>query len=277
MHMSHVYASPVVIKYGGSNLVTDSVMVSVGARRRSRLTKRRQDPLLASLVSFDAPVVLVHGGGPEIDRALEERGIVTGRIDGLRITDEATLDTTEAVLCGTINKRLVRECSVLGLRAVGISGQDGGLLVARKVQNRALGFVGEIVACNPHIVHTLLREGMLPIIAPLAISEDGMHALNVNADLAAAAIAVALQAHAFVMVTNVPRVLRDPNDPSSGIDRLSLAEARAFAKTPECTGGMKPKIEAAIAAAAPGAMASYICGPGSLAEALAGSATVVAG
>jgi acetylglutamate kinase len=236
---------------------------------------KSRDPLLSMLATVEGPLVLVHGGGPEIDAALAVRGITTERIDGLRVTDEATLATTEAVLCGTINKRLVRECSALGLKAVGISGQDGALLVARAVANRALGYVGEIVACNPGIIYALLDAGYVPIVAPLAISEDGTHALNVNADLAAAAIAGALKARAFIMVTNVPRVLRDPHDAASAIDRMSVDEARAFAQTPGCNGGMKPKIDAAIAATASGAAASYIGAAQPLRDILTGSATII--
>jgi len=236
------------------------------------------DPLLGSLgdlIHEGIPVVLVHGGGPEIDRWLSERAIPTHRIDGLRATDAATLEISEAVLCGTINKRLVRECTALGMRAIGISGEDARLLVARPVGNRALGFVGEIASTDPAPLLHLLAAGYTPVVAPLAVSDDGASALNVNADLAAAAIAAALHARAFVMVTNVPRVMRDVNDASSAIDRMTLDEARAFAASPACAGGMKPKIAAAIAAAQHGATASYICGPQSIAAALAGSATII--
>ncbi len=269
--MSNDYASPldkrpIVVKYGG-NAMASSVILSSS-----------KDPLLsdlARLVGEGTPVVLVHGGGPEIDRWLSERAIATHRIDGLRATDAATLEISEAVLCGTINKRLVRECTALGMRALGISGEDARLLVARPVANRALGFVGEITATDPASLLHLLAAGYTPVVAPLAISEDGASALNVNADLAAAAIAAALQARAFLMVTNVPRVLRDVNDATSAIDRMTIDDARTFAASPACAGGMKPKIEAAIAAALGGAAASYICGPQPIADALAGNATII--
>ena len=236
------------------------------------------DPVILSLAKLweqGTPVVLVHGGGPEIDRALDQRGLTTERIEGLRVTDEATLGVTEAVLCGTLNKRLVRECASLEVRAVGISGQDGRMLVARRAANPALGYVGDVAGCDPALLHLLLAAGYVPVVAPLAINDDSTLALNVNADLAAAAIAGALRAQAFIIVTNVPRVLRDVSDSGSGIESMSADEAATFAASPACSGGMKPKIDAAIAAVRDGARASYICGVQPLTLTLAGNATII--
>jgi acetylglutamate kinase len=255
------------VKYGGNAMATPG----------------GSDPTLAEVAQLwreGVRLVLVHGGGPEIDRALAERGIVTERIEGLRVTDGATLDVTEAVLCGTLNKRIVRACSALGLPAAGISGQDGGLFVAARATSANggdLGYVGEISACDPRVVETLLLAGFLPIVAPLAVSSDGRHAYNVNADLAAAALAAALRACAFVSITNVARIFRDPDDPASGIDRLSLDEAIAFAGSAACRSSMKPKLLAAVKAVAAGAAASYVCDakPGAIRAALAGNATIV--
>jgi acetylglutamate kinase len=260
---------PIVIKYGGSVVIPRSV--------------EGPDPILAELVQLHlggTRIVLVHGGGPEIDRWLADRHVPTRRVDGLRVTDEVTLEVTEAVLCATINKRLVRACAALGARAVGISGEDADTLVAQTAHGshgEDLGFVGDVTACDPSLINLLLAANYLPVVAPLAVAPDDAHAYNVNADLAAAAIAGALHARAFIMITNVERVRRDPKDPASGIDRLSLDEARAFAKTPACEGGMLPKMQAAIAAVEAGAAASYICGPHSIVDALAGNATVVGG
>jgi len=253
------YATPsaaglLVVKYGGNAMGAEA---SVGGAV--------PDPVLrevASLWEAGTRIVLVHGGGPEIDRALEQRGIPTRRIDGMRVTDAPTLESTEAVLCGTINKRLVRGCTGLGIPAAGISGQDGKTLVARKLlpENGAdLGFVGEVITCDPRLLRALLDAGFLPVVAPLAIAADAAHAYNVNADLAAAAIAGALKASAFIMLTNVPRVLRDRNDPASGIDRLTLAEARVFAASDACEGGMKPKMDAAVVALERGSRTVQIC------------------
>jgi len=260
--MEHNYSSPLVVKYGGNAMGEGGGLL----------------PELVQLHLDGTPVVLVHGGGPEIDRWLAQRNVPTRRVDGLRVTDEATLEVTEAVLCATINKRLVRACAALGAKAVGISGEDADTLVAQTAHGshgEDLGFVGEVTACDPSLINLLLAANYLPVVAPLAVAPDDAHAYNVNADLAAAAIAGAVRARAFVMITNVERVRRDPKDPNSGIGRLTLEEARAFVDTPACEGGMRPKMLAAIAAVESGAAASYICSPQSIAAALAGNATIV--
>ena len=261
--MQHNYASPlapVVVKYGGNALPPDGA----------------PDPLLAEIVErrrAGEAIVLVHGGGPEIDRRLAERAIPTHRIDGLRVTDAEALEITESALCATINKRLVRACTALGAAAVGISGEDARTLVAHRAygsHGEDLGYVGDVTHGDPTLVRALLDAGFLPIVAPLAIAPDAAHAFNVNADLAAAALAGALGARAFVIVTNVPRVLADVRDPASGIARMTLDEALAFLASDACVAGMRPKLRAAIGAVADGAAATYICGaqPGALAAAL---------
>ncbi len=270
MHMAHEYASTLVVKYGGNAMAS--------------AWRPDGDPVLdevAALWASGADVVLVHGGGPEIDAALATRGIVTERIGGMRVTDEPTLAITEAVLCGSINKRIVRTCAVLGIPAVGISGQDAGLLVAHEMRGPGdvdLGYVGEIVATDIRVLRTLLDGGFVPVVAPLAIAREGWHPYNVNADLAAGVIAAALRADAFIVVTDVPRVLRDPNDDESGIDRLTPEEALRFAATDACRSNMKPKVLAAAGAVRDGAGAAYICAirPSPIASALAGDATTIA-
>lgn len=241
------------------------------------------DPVLAEVAQLwraGVRTVLVHGGGPEIDAELRRRGIVTQRLEGLRVTDAATLAVTEAVLCGTVNKRLVRSCLALGVRAVGISGQDGPLLLARpqRGSNGAdLGYVGQVEVVDVLPIETLLEAGFLPVIAPLAVAPGGAQAYNVNADLAAGAIAAALAAD-FVALTNVPRVLRDAADPRSAIERFTPPDALRFAHSAACGEKMKPKLLAAANAVTRGGNAAYICGakPGAIAAALEGDATVIA-
>jgi acetylglutamate kinase len=290
--MEHKYSSPIVVKYGGNALAggsAGSVIPSVGSAGSvipsvgsAATVVEGPDPVLHSVVDLHtsgSPVVLVHGGGPEIDRWLAQRQVPTRRVDGLRVTDEETLEVTEAVLCATINKRLVRACAALGAKAVGISGEDANTLIAqtaRGSQGEDLGYVGEVTACDPSLINLLLRANYLPVIAPLAVAPDDAHAFNVNADLAAAAVAGALRARAFIMITNVARVRRDPSDPASGINRLSLGQARAFTQTPACEGGMRPKMQAAIAAVEAGAAAAYICAQHPIADILAGNATIIA-
>jgi acetylglutamate kinase len=267
--MPHNYASTVVVKYGGGALSTCAAAA---------------DPILAEIATLRAAgsaVVLVHGGGPEIDAALSDLAIATQRIDGMRVTDAATLEVTEAVLCGSINKRLVRDALTMGIPAIGLSGQDGNLLTAERasgLRGEDLGYVGRIVSTDPRPLRALLGDEYLPIVAPLAIASDGTHAYNVNADLAAAAIASALKADAFVAITNVARVFRDPTDPASGIDRLTSEEALEFAMSDACVSSMKPKVESAARAVLNGAAAAYICSvkPNAISSAFRGDATIIA-
>jgi acetylglutamate kinase len=274
MHMSHNYATLdgelIVLKYGG-NAMPDE--------------RTGKDPVLeevGALWTGGSSIVIVHGGGPEIDDALAEQSVPTRRVDGLRVTDRRTLTITEAVLCGTVNKRIVRALLAIGVPAVGISGEDAGMLRAvaeRSGDGTDLGYVGRVVHVDARLVRALLDAELLPVIAPLAISIDASHAYNVNADLSAGALAGALHAAAFIAVTNVPRVYRDPTDAESGIDRMSVEEARAFAKQEACASSMKPKLCGAITALDGGAEAAYICAPSlsTISSALAGDATVIAG
>ncbi len=273
MHMANEYARPsaicrtLVVKYGGNAMPSDSEPDAVLAE-------------LARLRQAGLRVVLVHGGGPEIDAELRRRGIATRRLEGLRVTDAATLAVAEAVLCGTVNKRLVRNCLALGMRAIGISGQDAWLLSARPERgpnDADLGYVGRVEAVDVRPIETLLDAGFLPVIAPLGVAPGGAQAYNVNADQAAGAIAAALGAD-FVALTNVPRVLRDADDPRSAIDRFTPLEALRFAQSAACGEKMKPKLLAAAHAVTHGGNAAYICGakPGAIAAALEGDATVIA-
>jgi acetylglutamate kinase len=272
--MVNEYASPsaicrmLVLKYGGNAMPAQG----------------QPDPVLAELAQLwkgGMRVVVVHGGGPEIDAELARRAIPTRRVEGLRVTDAATLGVTEAVLCGTLNKRLVRACVALGVAAAGISGQDGPVLVAQRERGPAgadLGYVGRVETVDVRLIETLLNGGFLPVVAPLAVEPAGAQAYNVNADLAAGAIAAALSADAFVALTNVPRVLRDAGDPRSAIDRFTPDDALRFAQSPACGEKMKPKLLAASSAVAHGAKAAYIAGAKTraIAAALEGDATVIA-
>ena len=257
----------IVLKYGGNAM-------SPGAD--TALLKE-----IAELRAAWHGVILVHGGGPEIDQALSTRGLLTERVDGLRVTSEAALEVAEAVLCATANKRLVRACLQHGIPAIGLSGQDGGMVKARRKlspSGQSLGYVGEIAAVDPAPLEALLQAGYLPIVSPIAIDETAGHAYNVNADTVAGAIAAAVKADAYIALTNVERVLRDPSDPSSAIEALTLADAEQFAASDACASGMRPKMLAAIDAVSGGASRAYICGfsPPVIARALAGFATVIA-
>lgn len=259
----------IVLKYGGN------AMVAGGG----------DDPVLdevAALAARGERIVLVHGGGPQIDAELHAKAIDEVRIRGLRVTGERTRDVVEYVLCGSVNKALVRALAARGARAVGISGQDGALLTARRagaVGGVDLGFVGEIVRVDPRAVGTLLDAGFVVVVAPLGIDEIGVGALNCNADTAAGAIAGALGADAYVVLTNVAGVRRDPADPDSVIARLSLDEAESLMNVGTLTDGMIPKMRAAIDAVRAGARRAVVAGAGygSIEAALNGAGTELAG
>ncbi len=263
MHRRTLARMLIVLKYGGN-----------------AMTAGAGDPVLdelAALARAGTAVVLVHGGGPQIDAALRERGIVEERIEGLRVTSAAARDVVEAVLCGTVNKDLVRGLLARGARAVGFSGQDGALLTARRmrVAGGDLGYVGEPAAVDAGLLRAMLDLGVLPVIAPLGLDADEHVALNLNADTAAGAIAAALAADAYVVLTNVAGVRRDRNDPGSVIPRLTVAEAREFLDDGTFSDGMRPKMRAAIEAVEGGARRAVIgaAAPGGIAAALAGGGT----
>jgi acetylglutamate kinase len=256
-----------VIKYGGNAMGSPA----------------DPDPVLddcAQRVLTGDRLVIVHGGGPQIDMELQRRGIPARRIEGLRVTDAATLAVTESVLCGSVNKALVRAALTRKMAAAGVSGQDGGMLIAQPAadaQGGSFGFVGRITEVRPRLLIVLLEQGFVPIVAPLGIAADASTALNVNADTAAGAIAGALRADAYVAVTNVDRVRLNAADPNSGIARLTRKEAQRHIASGAFDGGMRPKMESAIHALASGAGRALICGSGpqAITRALDGHATTL--
>ena len=236
----------IVLKYGGN-----------------AMTAGTDDPVLdeiAALARAGTQVVVVHGGGPQIDAALKVQGIPEERIEGLRVTSAAARDIVEAVLCGTVNKDLVRGLLERGAAAFGFSGQDGAVLTAQRmtVPGGDLGFVGEPVRVNAELLRGLLGLGVVPVIAPLGLDRSANVALNLNADTAAGAIAAALEADAYVVLTNVAGVRRDRHDAASVISRLTIAEAKGFLADGTFADGMRPKMRAAIEAVAGGARRALI-------------------
>src|SRR5581483_3723033 len=204
-------------------------------------------------------IVVVHGGGPQIDAELRLRGVKEQRVDGLRVTDAATLATVEAVLCGTVNKALVRALCERGVITAGVCGQDGGMLNARRLSKGGvdLGFVGEIVAIETRLLEALLHAGFLPVVAPLALDAEHGGALNVNADSAAGAIAGALRADQYVNVTNVARLRRRSDDPQSEVAVLGVDHARRAIAIGDLSGSIVPKVLSAIDALESGARRAF--------------------
>lgn len=211
-----------VVKFGGSLLSDRSARRSF-LKDAARLAKRE-------------PVVLVHGGGPEINTALDKMGIVSKWVNGRRVTDDAAMGVVEGVLSGQVNKNLVGELNTLGVRAVGLSGRDGGLLKAKPVAD--LGRVGEPDKADPTLISVLLKAGYLPVLSSVASARDG-GALNVNADEAAAALAVALKARRLVYLTDVPGVL---DAHKKTIPTIRSAQIKKLIQAQIITGGMIPKV-----------------------------------
>jgi acetylglutamate kinase len=224
----------VVIKYGGAAMTNPQIRMSV-----------LKDVVLLRLVGLNP--ILVHGGGPEINAMVDRLGMPTERVDGYRITDAATMEVVEMVLSGSTNKAIVRDINVIGGNAIGISGKDGHLLMAApfRPNGKDIGFVGEVEMVRPQIIRDLVEAGYLPVIAPIGIDCQGQ-SYNLNADTAAAAIAGALDADKFIMLTDVPGVLLEVEHPESLVSTLTASDANTLIETGKITGGMIPKIAACL-------------------------------
>ncbi len=221
-----------VIKYGGNAMISDHLKDAVMG-----------DIVLLSLIGVK--VVLVHGGGPEINEQLNKIGKKSEFVGGLRVTDGETMDTVEMVLSGKINKNLVSRLQDKGGKAIGISGVDGGLIRAEQADPR-LGRVGRIADINPAPVLDLLAAGYIPVISTVGAGPDGSY--NVNADTAAAALAGKLRAESFISMTDVDGILRDKDDPTSLISEIHVSDAPRLIREGIISGGMIPKVECCIEA-----------------------------
>ena len=224
----------VVVKYGGNAMLNEDLKAAV-----------MQDIVLLNTIGVH--VVLVHGGGPEINALLEKIGKEPKFINGLRYTDKETMEAVQMVLTGKLNKDIVGLLLRNGGKAVGLSGVDSGLLRAKKIQSQGedLGFVGEVTEVNPLIVESLLKQGFIPVISTVALGEEGDdNTYNINADTAAAKIAVALKAEKFVQLTNVPGVLRKLDDPTSLIKRIARTAIPSLIATGIISSGMIQKLSA---------------------------------
>lgn len=238
----------VVVKYGGNAMLNEDLKSAV-----------MKDIVLLSTIGIN--VVLVHGGGPEINKMLERVGKESKFVNGLRYTDGETMEIVEMVLTGKLNKDIVRILIEEGGRAVGLSGVDSGLLRAQKIDKDGvdLGFVGEVTDVNPEIVTSLLAQHFIPVISTVALGDgDDKNFYNINADTAAAKIAVALKAEKFVQLTNVPGILKDINDPKSLIARIPLPEISGYMADGTIDGGMIPKVECCMTALKGGVPRAHI-------------------
>lgn len=223
----------VVVKYGGNAMINEQLKQQV-----------MEDIVLLWLIGVK--VVLVHGGGPEISELMKKLGKKAEFVDGLRVTDEETVDIVQMVLAGKINKTLVNLLEMKGGKAMGISGMDGRLIEA-KMKDERLGYVGEITKVHIQPVLDLLEKGYIPVISTLGCDRTG-HAYNINGDTAAAYIAGALQAERLIMMTDIAGILRDKDDPASLIPEISLAQAAQLHEEGVISGGMIPKVDCCITA-----------------------------
>lgn len=234
-YIKKFYGSTVLIKYGGSAMTSQELKNSV-----------MQDIALLKFVGLKP--VIIHGGGPEINKELSLIGKKSEFINGLRVTDEETMQVVEMVLSGKINKEIVAELQLQGLKAVGISGKDGGTIISKKkiIEEGDLGLVGEIESVDTKLIRTLMDNDFVPVVAPIGGDGKG-ETYNINADYAAVAIAGALDAIKLIYLTDVSGVLKDVNDPASIIPFIKVEKIKEMIADGIIVGGMVPKVECCIA------------------------------
>ncbi|WP_297709885.1 acetylglutamate kinase [Dysosmobacter sp.] len=224
----------IVIKYGGNAMISDELRKAV-----------MSDIILLSLVGIR--VVVVHGGGPEISAMLKKIGHESHFVDGLRYTDEETMDVVQSVLCGKVNKNLVAQLNRLGGQAIGLCGMDGAMFQAEQLDAK-YGLVGRITGVNPEPVENALMTGYIPVVSTVAQGVDADTAYNINADTAAAKLAEALGAEKLILLTDVRGLLRDPKDEETLIHVLHTYDVPALIAQGVISGGMIPKMECSVEA-----------------------------
>ncbi|MBQ5501606.1 MAG: acetylglutamate kinase [Selenomonas sp.] len=253
-YIQQFYGKTIVIKYGGNAMINDDLKEKV-----------MQDIALMKYVGIRP--VIIHGGGPDITGFLKKVGKESDFVAGLRVTDEETIEIAEMVLDGKVNSEIVNLLNRRGVRAVGLSGKDAGLIKARKklatvyegedTKKVDIGYVGEVEQVDTGILEDLLDQGYVPVIAPIGVG-DGGESYNINADYVAAEIAGALQAEKLLLLTDIEGIYKDFNDKSSFISTLHLPEAKQYIKEGIIAGGMIPKVEACLTALEQGAGKTHI-------------------
>ncbi len=234
----------IVVKYGGNAMISEEL-------RRAVIS----DITLLSLVGVR--VVVVHGGGPEISDMLKKIGKESRFVDGLRYTDAETMDVVQQVLCGKVNKDLVATLNRMGGKAVGLCGLDGGLFQARQLDEK-YGLVGEITQVCTEPVVNCLENGCIPVVSTVALGVDADTAYNINADTAAAKLAIALGAERLLLLTDVRGLLRDPGDESTLIPEINVSAVPGLVKDGVISGGMIPKVDCCVEAVRSGVHSTVI-------------------
>ena len=262
--MTAVLQPPVVVKLGGAVLHDPDAVAAVWA----------------GVAALGAPVVVVHGGGPQATALARRLGHEPRVVAGRRVTTDLDLDVALWTMRGALNARLVAAARAAGVRAAGVSGVDGGLVTVEKRPPRDVdgetvdfGHVGDVVGCDPALVTTLLAGGFVPVVAPLCVDASG-RILNVNADTVALTLAAALGAAALLIVAEVGAVFRDLADPASRLATLDAARVAEGVAAGWIAGGMRPKLAAGFAALGRGVATVRICAPATLADATAGTRLV---
>ena len=232
-YIRRFWGKVVVVKYGGNAIGDDDALAGFASD-------------VALMHSVGMRTVVVHGGGPQIGDLMNRLGKVPEFREGLRVTDADTLDIARMVLVGKVNRDIVSAINVHGPLAVGLSGEDAGLITAT-ARSPELGFVGDVAAVNPSIVQRLLSEDLIPVIATIGSSTEGQ-AYNINADTVAGAVAEAIQAEKLVYLTNVEGLREDADDPSSLLSAVSTADLEAMIADGSVVAGMVPKVRSCVAA-----------------------------
>lgn len=243
-YIQKYHGKTVVIKYGGNAMVSDDLRHAV-----------MSDIVLLSLVGIN--VVVVHGGGPEINEMLTKIHKESKFVDGLRYTDQETMDIVQQVLCGKVNKNLVATLNRMGGKALGLCGLDGGLFQAVKKDSR-YGLVGDIRQVNADPVRDVIDKGYIPVVSTVAMGMDSETSYNINADTAAAKLAVALGAEKLILLTDVRGILRDPKDEDTLIHLVHMSEVPMLIKDGIIKGGMIPKLECCVEAVRSGVSRAHI-------------------
>tara|TARA_Y100000589_G_scaffold332188_1_gene390087 strand:+ start:3153 stop:4004 length:852 start_codon:yes stop_codon:yes gene_type:complete len=234
----------IVIKYGGSVMENDFLQQAIFRD-------------IALLSSVGVRPVVVHGGGPEINNWLNRLNIDPKFENGIRVTDEKTMEVVEMVLMGRINKQIVRGINKNGSLAIGLSGLDGNLIQTRQLGNGSHGLVGDISKINSKILDPLIDKGYIPVISSIGSTNEGL-SLNINADYVAGEIAAALSAEKLILLTDTPGILKDRDDKKTLLKKINLKEARMYIEEHIISEGMKPKTECCIRALAQGIKAAHI-------------------
>lgn len=242
-HIQRYRKKTIVVKYGGNAMINEELKEAV-----------MHDLVLLTTVGIK--VVLVHGGGPAINKALDQMGIESRFVDGLRVTDKATVDVVQMVLAGKVNKDLVCKICNLGGHAIGLSGMDGNMIKCKPL-DKDHGYVGEIIETNMDVINEVLDNNFIPVVSTIGYDELG-NCYNINADTVAARIAGDLKAEALISMTDIIGLLRDVNDESSKIQKVYISDIPALVSDGIIKGGMIPKIDSMTQAIRNGCKKAFI-------------------